>query len=147
MCQGSWVPLFKAIFLLQMPERELSVRKKMYFCFWKPLLKCSHNIYSSVWKKDAFCRKEKENERGYYSGKFMLLQWGLYKHFHCKYLFTEVCNLYLEKLLTETWLDVCLYNQQYTKRNSLVSALQLNTDKKVKGFIEVLNLKIIYFWK
>lgn len=97
------VLLFKAIFLLQMPERELSVRKKMYFCFWKPLLKCSHNIYSRVWKKDTFYRKEKENERGYYSGKFMLLQWRLYKHFHCKYLFSEVYNSYLK---SSSWLKL-----------------------------------------
>lgn len=33
-------------------------------------------------------------------------------------------------LLIETWLDVCLHNQQYTKWNSLASALQLDTDKK-----------------
>lgn len=99
------VLLFKAIFLLQMPERELSVWKKMYFCFWKPLLKCSHNIYSRVWKKDTYFAEKRRNMKGVITVASLCCCSEDCKNFHCKYLFSEVYNSYLKN---SSWLELDL---------------------------------------
>lgn len=52
--------------------------KENVFLFLKTLIKMfTQHTQSCVEERHIFCRREKEYERGYYSGKFMLLHWRL----------------------------------------------------------------------